>query len=47
MNCGAYDAVYLHLALQLKAHLASSDKAPCSAALAFNIRLWEPGVLAS
>ena len=44
MNCGAYDAVYLQLARQLDAHLASSDKAQRSAALAFNIALWEPGV---
>ncbi len=40
MNCGAYDAVYLQLARQLDAELASSDHGQQSAARNFEIPLW-------
>ncbi len=42
MNCGAYDAVYVQLARQLDAQVATSDRGMRAACLGFNVALWEP-----
>jgi len=44
MNCSAFDAVYVHLARELDASLAMSDKGQKVAAAGFMVQLWEmPG----
>ena len=41
MNCSAFDAVYVHLARELDASLATSDKGQKAAAAGFRVPLWE------
>ena len=41
MHCSAYDAVYIHLAREQDASLATSDKGQKAAAIGFKVPLWE------
>ena len=41
MHCSAYDAVYIHLAREQDASLATSDKGQKATAIGFKVPLWE------